>query len=288
MMNMQIISTNSSANSALRYLNAHKEVQTNTISNLGSGNRITTTNDAASLEAVGNRIQNHFANVQKVEISNASKNRFNADVNPLEQSLRDSFMTIGFAKEVVSDQKGILERMKELAIEDSFSSEEDVNGKALRSNEFENLKNLYNENNKQTDRMGQKRLFDGDFTLEIPGEAKQANTIRFPDLSSEKLGIDKLTLAGREKSIEAIEQLSNAITLLDKNSSGMTKVMEKLSTRLTAIQMQGFNVYDTSALDSQSAKMQIDLSSSTIKTQAANAVLSQANSMPQMVLNLLR
>ena len=53
---MPVITTNTAANSALRYLNVNSDMEASSISKLASGSRITQASDDAAGLAVGTRV----------------------------------------------------------------------------------------------------------------------------------------------------------------------------------------------------------------------------------------
>ena len=69
---MPVISTNTAANTALRYLNDNTDAQTDNLARIASGSRITKSADDAAGLAIGTRMQTDVATLEQAPYKHRS------------------------------------------------------------------------------------------------------------------------------------------------------------------------------------------------------------------------
>ncbi len=113
--------------------------------------------------------------------------------------------------------------------------------------------------------------------------------IESKDLTSAGLGIDGLSISGQALAQAALEKLTTAIIIKDTaraHFGAMQNRLENTARQLT-IQAENLSAAESRISDIDVAKEMTNFLNLQIKTQAAVAMLSQANMLPQMALQLL-
>ena len=131
---------------------------------------------------------------------------------------------------------------------------------------------------------------NGGLVVHMGSNADQFLNIAIGDMGASSLGIDTVDLSSSDGANTALGQLDNALQIVNKQRADLGAYQNRLS--------QARNGVDLAAENLQSAESRIrdaDMSSEVvnftreqIKSQAATAMLAQANQRPQQILQLLR
>jgi flagellin len=273
---MPVISTNTAANSAVRYLNINSAQESSSLAKLSSGSKITSTSDDAAGLAISTRISSDVTTLQQAA-TNASQ-------------ATSILQTADGGASNISD---ILSRMKSLASESSSATVTD-SSRAYLNSEFTSLSSEVDSIASGTRYSGQS-LLDGTSTFAsgasvmVGSNASDTITVTLTSLKASTLGIASLDISTQSGATSALTTLDTAI---DKVSTARAKIGAQesrfnFSASSISTQSQNLQSANSAITDVDIASEQAKLSSAEVKTQAAVSAESAANQMPQYLLKLL-
>lgn len=274
---MPTISTNTAANTALRYLNANSEAQSASLAKLSSGKRIQSAKDDAAGLATSTNIA--------------------ADVVVLEQAAinaQQGTAVLQTADGALSQISDILQRMKSLTAQAQSGSVDDA-GRANIDAEYQQLI-------EEIDDITSSTTFNGSSLLDGTGEFSTGVSFLLGTSSSDTLTITIGGVTATDLMVDAtdVTSLANASTAMDAVDTAINTISTaraNIGASLSRFEYRA-SVIDTSLENLQasySAIADVDLAAeqtnytnlSTL-TQAAIAALGQANSMSSSLLKLLQ
>lgn len=270
---MPVITTNTSANSALRYLNINSDEQSNALNKVASGSRITRASDDAAGLAVATKLQSDVA-----VLGQASTNASHA-VSVLE--------TADGGLSSVSD---VLERMKVLCAE-AISGAVGTDELAYIQSEFDALATEITTINTTTTFNGTS-LLDGTYNKDFLVGTASTDVISV-DLSTVNLTTIQTAVAAGDVTTAAAGALDLVNAAIDSVASARATVGAAESTfnyhssQITSSE-ENLDAAQSAIMDADVAEAQSEFSSAQVKTNAAIAALASANSMPQQLLSLLQ
>ncbi|WP_114393803.1 flagellin [Oleisolibacter albus] len=279
---MPSIVTNTAANSALRYLNVNSQAQTDSVSKIASGSRITKASDDASGLAIGTKIQSDVTALQQ-----ASTNASNG--SSILQAADG-----GMAR--ISD---ILQRMKSLATQ-SLSGTVGDNERAYIDAEYQQLI-------EEIDSIATGTRFNDDSLLTANTTGTDWTAAAGVDFvvgssTTDKINVkitavDATSLAVDTGDVTTAATATTAVAALDTAISTLSKARADVGALISRFDYHG-EMIDTSIenqsaiksdiMDVDVAEEQTKLSNEDVLVQAAIAALSKANEMPTNLLQLLR
>ncbi|MBK1665055.1 flagellin [Rhodospirillum rubrum] len=282
---MPVITTNTSANSALRYLNMNAAEQTNSLNRIASGSRINKASDDASGLAVATKLQ--------------------TDVSVLNQAATNASHGISILQTAdggLSQISDILQRMKTLTAQ-SISGAVGTTERGYIQAEFSKLQTQIDSIVGST-KFNSAALLDGTYGA-TGSEAKfqvgtDGNTNIIPitiDSDGAGAGFKAADLGVGASKVDTLTDAQAATTAIDTAISSVAKGRANIGAQMSQFQFQAAQIASStenldaaqSAIaDADVAKEQSNFSSAQVKTNAAIAALSQANQMPQQLLQLLR
>lgn len=274
---MPVIATNTAANSALRYLNLNSDTESSITSKLASGSRITKASDDASGLAIGTRIQSDVT-VLGQAATNASQ------ATAILQTADG-----GLAR--ISD---ILQRMKSLATQ-SYSGSVTDNERAYITSEYDELM-------KEIDGIATSTRYNGVSLLDGTGvyasgvdfmvgtSTSDVIQVKIADVDSTALGINASAVGTSANASSAATALDTAIGKISSARASVGASMSRFDFRSQTIATSEENLSSaqSAVMDADVASEKSKLASADVKAQAAIAALTQANSMPQNLLSLLK
>jgi flagellin len=278
---MLAIKNNIMAANAARYLGQSYDALATSVQRLSSGLRINSAKDDAAGLAV--------------------RELMRADIAVLQQGHRNAqdgismLQTMEGALGVVDEA---LIRMKELAeqaatgsysedqrniMDAEFQQMADEIERISVATEFNNIKMLNSAGGSVTIHFGSKDSAGG-FSNE---GAIQVDTV---DVSKSGLGLDSLSLASANVAITAMDAVDSAIKANEGARAAFGYQMNRLESTSTVLAIQAENMMasESRISDVDVATEMSELTRNQVLSQAGAAMLSQANTMPQMALNLLR
>lgn len=273
---MPVISTNTAANTAVRYLNLNSSQQSDSLAKIASGSRINKASDDAAGLAIGTKIQADVATLEQAQTnaSHASSILQTADG--------------GMAR--ITD---ILQRMKSLATQSNSGSVTDAERTYIDAE--------YSELLGEIDSIATGTRYNGDSLLNgttdwttgiafmVGTDTSDTITVTIDDVSATTLGV----ATGVDSQANAQTALGEIDTAIDSISAARASLGAQMSrfefhSETIATSVENLDAAQSALMDADIAKEQTQLSSDEVKTQAAVAALSQANQMPQNLLNLLQ
>lgn len=273
---MPAISTNTAANSAVRYLNINSQQETSALSKLSSGSRITSASDDAAGLAISTRISSDITTLQQAATNAAQATSI--------------LQTADGGASNISD---ILARMKSLASESASGTVAD-SSRAYINSEFTQLKGEIDSIASGT-RYSSQSLLDGTSVFSsgvsvlVGSTSADTISIKLTSLTASSLGVTSLdvsTLSGATSAMSAldssIDKVSSARAEIGAQESRFNFSADSIST-----QTQNLQSANSAIKDVDIAAEQATLSSAEVKTQAAVSAETAANQMPQYLLKLL-
>jgi flagellin len=273
---MPVISTNTAANSALRYLNLNSAEQSSILSKMASGSRITKASDDAAGLAIGTRIQ--------------------SDVTVLSQAATNASQATAILQTAdggMARIADILQRMKSLATQSDSGSVTD-DERAYINAEFTELRSEIGGIATGT-RYNGDSLLDGtsDYASGIDflvgTDTADTITVTIDAVDATTLAINASTVDSQANAETALTALDAAIDTVSQARASVGAVMSRFEFRSETIDtsVENLSSAESAVMDADVAAEKSALSSADVKTQAAIAALAQAAQMPQNLLNLL-
>lgn len=271
---MPVISTNTAANTALRYLNVNSDEQSDNLAKIASGSRITKSSDDASGLAIGTKLQ--------ADVAVLGQAQTNADNGVSILSVADGGMAS------ISD---ILERMKTLAAQSVSGTVTDTERAYIQS-EMTELINEIGSIVTATSFNGDS-LLDGGYsgiTFLAGTAAADVLTVNIDNVDATSLGVNAVSVSTATDATSALTTIDSAISTLASARAEVGAQMSRFEFRgdMLATSLENTDAAQSSIMDADIASEQAELASNEVKTQAAIAALAQANQLPQELLDLLR
>jgi flagellin len=276
---MPVISTNTAADAAVRYLNLNSAQESSALSKLSSGSRITSASDDAAGLAISTRISSDITTLQQAA-TNASQ-------------ATSILQTADGGASNISD---ILARMKSLASESASGTTTD-SSRAYINSEFTQLSSEIDSIASGTRYSGQS-LLDGTSVFSGTGVAVMVGSsstdtinVALSTLTSTSLGVNSATInvstqAGATTALTALDTAINTVSAA-RASIGAQESRFNFSSDSISTQTQNLQSANSAITDVDIASEQATLSSAEVKTQAAVSAEAAANQMPQYLLKLL-
>jgi flagellin len=274
---MPVISTNTAANSAVRYLNINAAQESDALSKLSSGSRITKASDDAAGLAISTRISSDVTTLQQAA-TNASH----------------GVSVLQTADGGASNISDILQRMKSLATESASGTVSD-DDRAYINAEFTQLSGEVDSIASGTRYNGQSLLdgtsaFASGISVMVGSSSTDTITVKIDSLSADTLGVKTLDVTSQADANTAISALDDAIDTVSaaRASIGAQESRFQFSSDSISTQSENLTSAKSAITDVDVASEEAKLASAEVKTQAAVAAAAQANQMPQYLLNLLK
>ncbi len=272
------IATNVQALAAQRHLNTNHQFQNKALDQLSSGNRINRAADDAAGLAISSKLT---ANIRSMKQATRNAN--------------DGISLIQTAEGAMNEIGNILTRLRELSIQSSSDTIGDIE-RGFVDKEVQNLKSEIDRISNSTEFNGTKLLNGTSQPLDIQVGITNDPTIdRFVfDTPSrlttlEALGITSVSTMNKESSQMNMGMLDVAINRLNENRSGLGALQNRLQSTINNLNVYRENLEGANSRikDTDMAEATSDLTKQNILTQTNVAMLSQANSNPQLALKLL-
>lgn len=271
---MPVISTNTAANAALFYLNENSAAESENLSQIASGSRITKASDDASGLAIGTKLD--------VDVATLTQAQTNAENGSSILAIADGGMSS------ISD---ILSRMKTLATQ-SLSGTVDDSSRSYIQDEMSQLITEINSIVSATSFNGQE-LIDGSYSGVdfLAGTASgDVLSVSINNVDATALGVDSVDVSTASGATTALTSIDSAIDTLSTARAEVGAQMSRFNYResMLATSSENTSAAASSIMDADIASEQSQLASNEVKTQAAIAALAQANQLPQELLTLLK
>ncbi len=272
-------------NHNLNAMNAHRNLMTNTVASgkgmekLSSGLRINRAGDDAAGLAISEKMRGQIRGLDQ-----ASRNS------------QDGISLIQTAEGALNETHAILQRMRELAVQAS----NDTNNGADRGQIGKEIDQLQKEIDRIADNteFNTKKLLDGTATtlsFQVGANMNQMITLGIKSMKAADLGVDKAKVTIDKDTAtttisKAISTINTAIDTVSTERANLGAYQNRLEHTINNLNTSSENLSaaESRIRDVDMAKEMMEFSKNNILTQAAQAMLAQANQQPQAVLQLLR
>ncbi|PTY80434.1 flagellin [Heyndrickxia sporothermodurans] len=271
------INHNIAALNTYNKLNAASNAQGKSMEKLSSGMRINRAGDDAAGLAISEKMRGQIRGLDM-----AAKNS------------QDGISLIQTAEGALNETHDILQRMRELAVQGA----NDTNVADDRTAIQDELNQLSSEIDRiaKTTEFNTKPLLSnsGGFsaTLQIGANKDQTIAIQISNMNttSLSLGAARIAVATHASAGVAISAIDNAIKLVSKQRSKLGAYQNRLDHTINNLSTSSENLTaaESRVRDVDMAKEMMQQTKNSILSQASQAMLAQANQMPQGVLQLLR
>ncbi|WP_454193542.1 flagellin Hag [Paenibacillus sp. Marseille-Q7038] len=279
-----IINHNIAAINTSRSLNSASGAQSKSMEKLSSGLRINRAGDDAAGLAISEKMRGQIRGLDQ-----ASRNA------------QDGISLIQTAEGALSETHSILQRMRELSVQSSTDTNTDTDRGELQK-EFTQLAKEITRISSTTEFNTQKLLDGSDVdgkTFQIGANAGQSITLQVGAMDATTLGVatgtDEASTVGigissQTDADDAITLVNTAIQTVSAERSKLGATQNRLEHTINNLGTSSENLTaaESRVRDVDMAKEMVEQTKNSILSQAAQAMLAQANQQPQAVLQLLR
>jgi flagellin len=277
-MNFMRINHNIASLNTYRQLSANNTSTSKSLEKLSSGLRINRAGDDAAGLSISEKMRGQIRGLNQ-----ASRNA------------QDGISLIQTAEGALNESHSIVQRMRELAVQASNGTLDDT----ASTGDNAQIDLEYQELVKELDRISDKtefngkKILDGTVTsvdIQVGANANQTIAITLSNNDSATLlgTVGDLTSAANAET--EIGRLDSAITKLNTNRATLGATQNRLEHTIANLDNASENLTasESRIRDVDMAKEMMEFTKNNILTQAAQAMLAQANQQPQGVLQLLR
>lgn len=269
------INHNIAALNTYRQLGAANNSQMKSMEKLSSGLRINRAGDDAAGLSISEKMRGQIRGLEQ-----ASRNA------------QDGISLIQTAEGALNETHSILQRMRELAVQAS----NDTNVTADRTsigNELKQLKSEITRIANETEFNTQKLISTaGTYEFQVGANSGQIIALSLSKMTATALGLSlaAITVDTRTNANGAITDINKAIVTVSNNRSKLGAVQNRLEHTINNLDAGAENLTaaESRIRDVDMAKEMMAQTKNSILSQAAQAMLAQANQQPQGVLQLLR
>jgi len=261
-----------------RQLSAGTNVASKNMERLSSGLRINKAADDAAGLAISEKMRGQIRGLEM-----ASKNA------------QDGISLIQTAEGALNETHAMLQRMRELAVQASNDTNNDTDRGELQKEVTELIAEI-NRNAKDTE-FNTKKLLDGGLqasgvVIHIGANASQSITLKIGDMQagSTGLNVEDVDISTQTGADSAITVIQSAIDSVSAERAKLGAVQNRLEHTINNLgtSAENLSAAESRIRDVDMAKEMMEFTKNNILTQAAQAMLAQANQYPQGVLQLLR
>ncbi|MGL4343815.1 MAG: flagellin [Cellulosilyticaceae bacterium] len=268
----------------------------NTLNQLEKGNNKT----AKAMERLSSGLRINSASDDAAGLAIA--NKMDAQVKGLRQANRnamDGVSLVQTTEGALNEVHAMLQRMRELSVQAANGTNSDEDREKIQQEVDELLKEIDGISSRtQFNEMG---LLNGGkdagddvkITLQIGANQDQTMTITIEKMNTETLALDVLMASGvstQDNADQAIETIDAAIEKISKQRSMLGASQNRLEHTVNnlAVSEENLTASMSRIQDADMAQEMATFTQQNVLTQAANAMLAQANQIPQQVLQLLQ
>ncbi|WP_339060493.1 flagellin [Tepidibacillus marianensis] len=261
-------------------LNTYRQLSNNgvntqkSLEKLSSGLRINKAGDDAAGLAISEKMRGQIRGLDM-----ASRNA------------QDGISLIQTAEGALNETQSILQRMRELAVQSANDTNTD-NDRIALNKEVVALKAEIGRIASDTEYNTQ-TLLDGTFTgkqIQIGANQVQNLTVTIAKMNASGLGVNSLTISTLAGASAAISTIDKAISAVSGQRASLGAVQNRLEHTINNLgtSTENLTAAESRIRDVDMAKEMMEFTKNNILNQAAQAMLAQANQLPQGVLQLLR
>jgi len=268
------INHNIAALNTHRQLGANNTQASKNLEKLSSGLKINRAGDDAAGLAISEKMRGQIRGLDMAQ-----------------KNAQDGISLIQTAEGALNETHDILQRMRELAVQSSNDTNTTADRKELQKEVAELTKEI-KRIGQQTEFNTQK-LLSGGFTgktFHIGANEGQSITLDISSMTASGLGVSGISISGQTEADAAITTIQSAIDLVSAERSKLGANQNRLEHTINNLGTSSENLTaaESRIRDVDMAKEMMSFTKNNILTQAAQAMLAQANQQPQGVLQLLR
>ncbi|MGD7050720.1 flagellin [Rossellomorea marisflavi] len=272
------INHNIAAMNTHRQLNSATNAQSKSMEKLSSGLRINRAGDDAAGLAISEKMRGQIRGLDM-----ASKNS------------QDAISMIQTGEGALNETHSILQRMRELAVQAGNDTNTDEDRAQLQKEVADLIEEV--DRIATTTQFNTQNLLDvtggdaGKFTFQIGANKDQKLEVSFADMQSAALGVDAIDISGgHTDATTAVDTIDKAIAKVSDERAQLGAKQNRLEHTINNLNTSSENLTaaESRIRDVDMAKEMMDQTKNSILSQAAQAMLAQANQQPQGVLQLLR
>ena len=263
-------------------MNAYRNYTNNTsalsknLEKLSSGYKINRAGDDAAGLAISEKM--------RAQITGLNKAQDNAN---------DGISLVQTAEGALTEVHDMLNRMYELAVQSANGTYDDAVDRANLDAEVTQLKNEIDRISQASNFNGIK-LLDGNYnsSLQIGDTANSFNqlTVTISAVNTTALSINNIGVANMTSAVGAISALKDAINYVSQVRGGLGAIQNRLEHTVNNLSVMEENIQNAESRirDTDVADEMMAYTKNNILIQSAQAMLAQANAVPQGVLQLLQ
>lgn len=271
-----VINTNIGSLNAQRNLATSQNALNKSMQRLSSGLRINSAKDDAAGLAISDRMTSQIRGL-----------------NQAARNANDGISLAQTAEGALQETTNMLQRMRELAIQSSNSTNTSLDRQSLDA-EFQNLLEEINRIATSTSFNG-KILLSGAYAstpavFQIGANAGQVISVTIGAATVSALGISSTGVATFSASQSAIALIDSAISTIDSVRGDLGAIQNRFESTISNLNNVAENLTAARSriLDADIAQETSQMTKNNILQQAGVAILSQANQTPQLALSLLQ
>jgi len=218
----------------------------------------------------------------------------------------DGISMIQTGEGALNETHAILQRMRELAVQSASDTNTEADRAELQKENaalIEEIDRIAQNTEFNTQKLLDKTTASGKFTLQIGANAGQTLDVQFGDMQAAALkldgasggtgatnGVASIDISTRGGASGAIVDIDGAIAYVSSQRANMGAVQNRLEHTINNLNVTSENLTaaESRIRDVDMAKEMMQYTKNNILTQAAQAMLAQANQQPQGVLQLLQ
>ena len=267
-----IINHNLGAMNAQRNMNVNSNNASKNMEKLSSGLRINRAGDDAAGLSISEKMR--------------------AQIRGLDQAAtnaQDGISLVQTAEGALTETHSILQRMRELAVQ----AGNDTNVEEDRTAIAAEIEQLTSEIDRiaETTEFNTQKLFDGNAEISLQVGANEGQTITFAisGMAAGDLDVDAIDVSDADAASTAITTINTAIKKVSEQRSKLGAIQNRLEHTINNLNTSSENLTaaESRIRDTDMASEMSEYSKNNILQQASQAMLAQAKSAPQSVLQLL-
>jgi len=270
------INHNISALNTYRQLSFNNTQTAKNLEKLSSGYRINRAGDDAAGLAISEKMRGQIRGLEM-----ATKNA------------QDGISLIQTAEGALNETHAILQRIRELAVQAANDTNTDNDRDELQKEVDQLLQEIDRIAN--TTQFNTKNLLDGSLSgsgliFHIGANQDQNVTLTISSMRASGLGVSGIDISSQSGANNAITTIDNAIDKVSSERAKLGAMQNRLEHTINNLGAAAENLTaaESRIRDVDMAKEMMEFTKNSILTQAAQAMLAQANQLPQTVLQLLR
>jgi flagellin len=267
------INQNIEAQNAYRNLSVNSSAMGKSLERLSSGLRINRAADDAAGLSISEGLRSQVGGL-KVAVRNA----------------QDGVSVVQIAEGALTETHSILQRMRDLSLQAANEGSQDTAAQAAANTEYQQLALELDDISNNT-KFGSAPLLDGTYnkSFQVGANAGETLSVAIGNMDSATLAVTG-TLTSKANADLALAAVTTAIGTVSTARANLGATQNRLEHKINNLNVAIENVSasESRIRDTDMASEMVNFTKSQILSQAGTAMLAQANSAPQGVLQLLR